>query len=174
VWKIVKNQGQNINNEENSNSIGKSFFEILIVKLLNYASSLVFPFLGPIFDVIQTTSVGVNLNASNVAYSNCDIMNANDNVDSEEKQEFLKSLANSLLKELLRMLLVFAIKEFKKLVANYFTKTALEKAKARAEKIKQKFEIFNKIGEAIETANKAKKYAAAAASLAAILEIKIN
>lgn len=167
----VKNQGQNINNEENSNSMGKSFFEILIGKLLNYISSLLFPFLGPIFDLIQNDPAASGLSPSNVAYSNCDIMNSADdpNQDPAEKQEFLKSLANALLKELLRMLLVFAIKEFKKLIANYFTRTALEKAKAQAEKIKQKYAIFNKLGEAQELADKAKKYAAAAATLAAII-----
>jgi len=171
----VKNTGQRINNEENTNSIGKSFFEILIGKLLNYISSLVFPFLGPIFTLIQNDpnagAGSAGLNSSNVAYSNCEIMNtANDpGQDPKEKQEFLKSLANALLKELLRFLLVFAIKEFKSLVSNYFTRTAIEKQKRKSAKIKQKFAIFEKLGEAQELANKALKYAAAAATLAAIL-----
>jgi len=163
----VKNQGQRINNEQNSNSIGKSFFEILIVKLLNYISSLVFPFLGPIFTAISSDSAAAGLGPSNVAYSNCDIMNSTQ--DPKEKQEFFRSLANALLKELLRMLLVFVIKEFKRLVANYFTRTAIEKQKRRSEKVKQKFAIFDKIGGAAELASKAKKYAAAVATLAAIL-----
>jgi len=168
----VKNTGQRINNEENSNSIGHSFFEIMIGKLLNYISSLVFPFLGPIFAAVNTSSVGGDLNPSNVAYSNCDIMNtANDSSQNpEEKQEFLRSLANALLKELLRFLLVFAIKEFKKLIANYFTRTAIERQKRKSAKIKQKFGIFESAGAALETAGKAKKYAVAAATLATILE----
>lgn len=167
----VKNQGQRINNEENSNSIGKSFFEVLIVKLLNYISSLVSPFLGPIFSLISNDSAAIGLDATNVAYSNCDIMNsANDAAQNpEEKQEFFKSLANALLKELLRVLLVFTIKEFKKLIANYFARTAVEKQKRKAEKIKQKFAIFNKTGQATEALSKAKKYAAAAATLASII-----
>ena len=167
----VKNQAQSINNEENSNAVGHSFFEIMIGKLFNYISSLLFPFLGPIFDLIQTDPAGAGLSASNIAYSNCDIMNSADDPSQspEEKQEFFRSLVNALLKELLRMLLVFAIKEFKKLVANYFTRTAIEKQKQRAEKIKQKYEIFNKLGEAKELADKAKKFAAAAATLASIL-----
>lgn len=168
----VKNTGQRINNEENSNSIGHSFFEIMLGKLLNYISSLVFPFLGPIFAAVQTSSVGGDLNPSNVAYSNCDMMNtANDpGQDPAEKQEFLKSLANALLKELLRLLLVFAIKEFKRLIANYFTRTAIEKQKRKAAKIKQKFGVFESAGAALETANKAAKYAAAAATLSSILQ----
>jgi hypothetical protein len=167
----VKNTGQRINNEENSNSIGHSFFEIMIGKLLNYISSLVFPFLGPIFDVVQATPSGAGLTPSSVAYSNCEIMNTADDPsqDPVEKQEFFKSLANALLKELIRLLLVFAIKEFKRLVSNYFIRTSIEKQKRRAEKIKQKFGIFEKLGEAQELANKAKKYAAAAATLGAIL-----
>lgn len=167
----VKNVGQQINNEQNSNSIGHSFFEIMIFKLFNYISSLVFPFLGPIFSLIQSDPAASGLDASNVAYSNCDIMNSADDPgqNPKEKQEFFKSLVNALLKELLRLLLVFAIKEFKRLVANYFTRTAIERQKRKAEKIKQKFNIFNKLGEAQELADKAKKYAAAAATLAAIL-----
>lgn len=172
----VKNTGQRINNEENANSIGHSFFEIMIGKLLNYISSLVFPFLGPIFALIQNDpnagAGSAGLNASNVAYSNCDIMNtANDpSQDPKEKQEFLRSLANALLKELLRLLLVFAIKEFKKLVVNYFTRTAIERQKRKSQKVKQKFGIFDSSGAALETAGKAKKYAIAAATLATILE----
>lgn len=169
----VKNTGQRINNEENSNSIGHSFFEIMIGKLLNYMSSLLFPFLGPIFSAVNAApnNSGFGLNASNVAYSNCEILNTanNPSQDPKEKQEFFRSLANALLKELLRMLLVFAIKEFKRLVSNYFTRTAIEKQKRKAEKVKLKFGIFEKLGEAKELANKALKYAAAAATLAAIL-----
>lgn len=171
----VKNSGQRINNERNSNSIGKSFFEILIAKLLNYISSLVFPFLDPIFTLIQNDpnagAGSAGLNSSNVAYSNCDIMNsANDpSQNPEEKQEFLRSLANALLKELLRLLLVFAIKEFKRLVSNYFTRTAIEKQKRKSAKIKQKFSIFEKLGESQELASKSLKYAAASATLATIL-----
>lgn len=164
----VKNTGQRINNEENSNSIGKSFFEILIGKLLNYMSSLVFPFLGPIFTAISNDPAAAGLGPSNVAYSNCDIMNTADDVqqDPEEKQEFFRSLANALLRELLRFLLVFVIKEFKRLVANYFARTAIEKQKRRTEKIKLKFEIFSGVG---ESADKAVRYAAAVRSLNSIL-----
>lgn len=168
----VKNQGQRINNEKNSNSIGKSFFEILIAKLMNYISSLVFPFLGPIFTLLSSNApAAAGLSASDVAYRNCDIMNSDGNASEnpKEKQEFFKSLANALLKELLRILLVFVIKEFKKLVANYFARTAIEKQKRKAEKIKQKFAIFNKAGQAAETLDKAKRYAAALSTLSSIV-----
>ena len=168
VVQHVKNQAQQINNEENSNSVGHSFFEILIGKLLNYISSMVFPFLGPIFSVVNATPAGAGLNAGNVAYSNCDIMNTAGNAsqDPEEKQEFFKTLANALLKELLRMLLVFVIKEFKTLVSNYFTRTAIEKQKRKTEKIKLKFAVFKGVG---ESAAKAQKYAAAASTLNGVL-----
>ena len=177
----VKNQGQNINNEQNSNSIGKSFFEIMLAKLLNYISSLVTPFLGPIFSFINNIPSpldlstpppsSANLSASNVAYSNCELSNSANEAGSgaKQKQEFFKSLANALLKELLKMLLAFVIKEFKKLVSNYFAKTEIEKTKIRAEKVKQKFSIFDKLGNAAKTASKARKYAAAASSLASII-----
>jgi len=172
----VRNQGQRINNEENANSIGKSFFEILLGKLLNYISSLVFPFLGPIFSALQNAPAAAGIDATNVAYSNCEIMNSADDPSQnpEEKQEFFKSLAMALLTELLRMLLVFAIKEFKKLVANYFARTALEKQKRRVDKIKQKFAIFDRIGEVAEQAQRVAKYAAALASLTAVLGEVVN
>lgn len=165
----VKNTGQRINNEENSNSIGKSFFEILIEKLLGYISSLVFPFLQPVFDLLINDPAAAGLSAANVAYSNCDISETSSDPaqDPKEKQEFFKTLANALLKELLRFLLVFVIKKFKNLVANYFARTSIEKQKRKTEKIKQKFAVFN--GDAIEKANKASKYASAALTLQGVL-----
>jgi len=166
VVQNVKNQGQQINNEENSNSIGKSFFEILIGKLLNYISTMVFPFLGPVFAAVNSSPAGAGLTAANVAYSNCDIANSAGSPQAEEQQEFFKTLANALLKELIRMLLVFVIKEFKKLVSNYFTRTAIEKQKRKTEKIKLKFEVFKGAG---ESAAKAKRYAAAASTLNGVL-----
>jgi len=164
----VRNQTQNINNEENANSVGKSFYEIMLVKLLNYISSLIFPFLGPIFNLTQGTTAGAGIDASSIAYGTCAIMNSADNPsqDPEQKQAFFKSLANALLKELLRLLLVLAIKEFKRLVANYFARTAIEKQKRRVEKLRQKFQLFQGVS---DTAQKAVKYAAAAAALASIL-----
>lgn len=165
----VKNVGQKINNEQNSNSIGHSFFEIMIGKLFNYISSLVFPFLGPIFTLIQNDPAASGLSPSNVAYSNCEIMNSANSQNSKEKQEFFKSLANALLKELLRLMLVFAIREFKKLVANYFTRIAIEKQKRKSEKIKNKFNIFSKADNINSSSEKAKKYAAATTSLSSIL-----
>lgn len=166
VVQHVKNQTQNINNEENSNSAGKSFYEGLLVKFMNYISSLVFPFLGPIFSVVSATPAGSGIDVDSVVYGNCEIMNSQGAGDSVEKQEFFRSLANALLKELLRLLLVLAIKEFKNLVANYFARTAIEKQKRRADKIKSKFEIFKGIS---DTAKKAVKYAAAVAALVSIL-----
>ena len=169
----VKNSGQRINNEENSNSIGKSFYQILITKFFNYISSLIFPFLDPVFSSISGDSAAIGIDHTNIVYSNCQIMNSEGDLNAKEQQSFFKSLTNSLLKELLRLLLIFAMKEFKRLIANYFTKTAIEKQKRKAEKIKQKFEIFNKLGQAAELASKAQKYTAAVSSLSGILgEIK--
>jgi len=141
----------------------------MIGKLFNYISSLVFPFLGPIFTLIQNDPAASGLSPSNVAYSNCEIMNSANSQNSKENQEFFKSLANALLKELLRLMLVFAIREFKKLVANYFTRIAIEKQKRKSEKIKNKFNIFSKADNINSSSEKAKKYAAATTSLSSIL-----
>lgn len=167
----VQNQTQKINNEQNSNSAGKTFQEILILKLLNYASSLVFPFLGPIFSAISNNPAALGLGPENIAYSNCVISNTSQNQTQnlKEKQEFFRSLANGLLKELLRLMLILVIKEFKKLVSNYFLKTEKEKQKRKAEKIKRKFELFNKSGQDINDMNKVKRYSLASSSLDSIL-----
>ncbi len=168
LTQYVSNQVQNINNESNANSAGKSFLQILIEKLIGYIPTLVSSFLGPIFSVVNSVPVGATLNQNNVSYSACDILDDPGNV---EKKEFSYSLCNALLKELLMLLLLFIIKEFTKLVTNYFKRTALEKAERRAEKLKLKFSIFfNALGEAAATASKAQKYAAALGSLNSILK----
>ncbi len=58
------------------------------------------------------------------------------------------------------------IREFKKLIKNYFARTAQEKLKRKADKIKMKFKIFGKLSDA---ASKAVKFQAALKSLASIL-----
>ena len=63
--------------------------------------------------------------------------------------------------------MLFAIKQFKRLVANYFARTAAEKQKRKLEKAKLKFKIFEKIADA---ADKIEKYQAALSTLKSVLE----
>lgn len=162
----VTNQIQNINNQNNANSGGKSFWQILIEKLLNYISTIVIYFLGPVFSIINTLPNGSGLNINNVCYNPCLIQN---DPEDEDKKAFTKSLANQLLKELLSTLLIYAIREFKKLVKNYFARTAREKIRRKIQETKLKYKIFNKTGDS----DKAIRFRAAAATLSSLL-VNIN
>jgi len=159
----VGNQVQNINSQANRTSGGRSFFEIMIEKMLGYMSVLVTPHLGPVMSSINATSAGANYNQSDLVYSTCDILNDPDNVS---KKTFGKTLANYLYKALLAMMLSMLIREFKKLVANYFRKIAMEKQKRKLDKIRQKFKILD---EAVDKAKKVERYAAALKTLSSIL-----
>ena len=160
----VGNQVQNINTEENRNAGGRSFFEILIERMIGYMSSLVTPLLGPVFSSINATPAGSLHPQSDIVHSTCDILN---NPSDEESKEFGRKLSNQLYKSLLSIILIFVIREFKKLVANYYAKIAIEKQKRKLEKIKHKFKLFD---EALETAQKAQRYATALSSLSSILQ----
>jgi len=161
----VADQVQSINNESNSTKGGKRFSQILIEKLLSFISVLVQPYLGGIFTQINNRQAeDQKVQMADYVYSNCDIANDPEN---ETKKEFAKSLFNSLLKYLLKILLLFAIKQFKRLVANYYARTAAEKQKRKLDKAKLKFKIFEKIADA---ADKVEKYQAALVTLKTILE----
>lgn len=149
----VENRTQQINNQQNSKQVGKGFREILVEKLLSYITTLVIPYMGPIFAFLKTKEATKNLTPENTLYGACAIEAS---PDSSETQAFAKNLTNSLYKELVKGLLIYAIKNFKKLVASYFAKSALEKAKRKADKIKLKFKIF-KGGEDVQGAAKQKK-----------------
>jgi len=162
VVSYVQNRAQQINNQQNSKQVGKTFMEIFVEKLLNYITTLVLPYLGPIFAFLKTRNETINLTPENTLYGTCAI-EANPN--SLETQAFSKALINSLYRELIKSLLLEAIKGFKKLVSAYFAKTALEKMRRKAEKIKLKFKIF-KGSEDLQGAARQKK---ALSSLSGIL-----
>ncbi len=160
----VGNQVQNINSEANKASGGRSFFEIMLEKMMGLMTSLVQPYLGPIFDAIAATPAGANYTQSSIAHSTCDVLNEPDN---PEKKVFGESLANKLLKSLISMMLVFVMREVKKLIANYTAKISLERQKRKLEKIKQKFKMLDDgVTDKIE---KTKKYISALSSLGDLL-----
>jgi len=163
VIQHVGNQVQNINSEANKASGGRSFFEIMIEKMMGYMSSLVAPFLGPVMAGINSTPAGANYVQEDIVYSTCDLLNDPEN---SSKKVFGKSLSNHLYKALLSFMLSTLIREFKKLVANYFAKIALERQKRKLEKIKQKFKVFEDTADKVK---KAERYASALSSLSSIL-----
>lgn len=159
----VGNQVQNINSQANRASGGRSFFEIMIEKLIGYISTLVSPYLGPVMNTIRSTSAGANYVQEDIVYSTCDILN---DPNDTNKSVFGKTMANHLYKALLAIMLTMLIREFKKLVANYFRKIALEKQKRKLDKIRQKFKL---LGDVSEKAEQAERYAKALGPLNTIL-----
>jgi len=161
----VGNRTQQINNEQNSNQAGVSFFQILIEKLLSYITTLVFPYLGPIFSFLKTRPETANFNPNNTLYGSCAINSNN----TPETTAFSSSLMNALLKELLSGMLLFALKEFKKMISAYFARTALERLKRKADKIKLKFKILKEKTENT-AATKIQRFNSALSSLDNILK----
>ena len=159
----VGNQVQNINREENKDSGGRSFFEIMVERMIGYMNTLVAPFLGPVFAGINATPAGSLHPQSDIVHSTCYILN---NPSNQEAKEFGTKLSNQLYKMLLSIMLIFVIREFKKLVENYYSKITVEKQKRKLEKIKHKFKMFDKASEKIQ---KAERYAIALSSLRSIL-----
>lgn len=160
----VNTQVQRINNETNANKGGKIFSQILIEKLLSFIAILVQPYLPSVFASINANlATNSQVAMDQFIFSNCDI--ASDPEDMV-KQSFAKTLFNALLKDLLKLLLLYVIKRFKKLVINYFARTALEKQKRKLEKARLKFKVFSKLGDAAE---KIEKYQAALGTLNSIL-----
>ena len=159
----VQSEAGKINNANNAESVGKSFFEILIGKLLSYITTLIIPHIGPVFSWLATQPAASGVNLSNTVYDNCSLEQNNGN----EQVAFSKSLLNALYIELLKIILLFAIKQFKKMVANYFALSARERQKRKADKIKLKFSLLSGVA---DNASKASKYAAALKSLSSLLD----
>ena len=103
-----------------------------------------------------------------VIFSSCDIANNTSGANSDVQKEFQRSLLNALLKDLLKLLLLFAIKKFKQLVANYFARTALERQQRKVEKLRKKYEVFYAQG--VDAANKIQRYQAALSTLNSIIQ----
>jgi hypothetical protein len=160
----VNNQVQRINNETNANKGGKKFLQILIEKLLAFISALVQPYLPTVFSVINATlPSSQQVSQDDFVFDNCALKNDPQN---DNKKEFAKSLFNALLKDLIKLLLLFVIKKFKQMVANYFARTALEKQKRKLEKAKLRFKVFGQVADA---ADKIQKYQAALSTLSGVL-----
>jgi hypothetical protein len=171
INQYVVEQAQKINNEKNANKVGKSFTQILVESLINSMSTLVQPYLPEVFSVIQSAvEVENNLPAGSVSFptidfvsSMCEINNLTNSNNTEaqkkQKKEFVRSLLNSLLKDLIKLLLVFGIKRFKKFVKNYFATRAILRQKRKAEKSRLKYE--QTLSKVQNTQDKIEKYQAA-------------
>lgn len=181
INQYVVNQTQKINNEKNANKVGKSFLQILVETLISSMSTLIQPYLPNVFSTIQNAViVENNFPAGSVSFptidfvsSMCQINNLTNSTDTyiekKRKKEFTRSLLNSLLKDLIKLLLIFLIKRFKKFVKDYFAKKALEKQKRKAEKARLKYEQTTSKIENFQ--NKAEQYRASISVLTDLLGV---
>ena len=186
INQYVVNQSQKINSEKNSNKVGKSFLQTMVESLINAMATLVQPYLPEVFATISgAITTENNLPSNSVSFptadfvsSMCEINNlpSSGATDTEKKQkkEFVRSLLNSLLKDLIKLLLAYAIKRFKKFVKEYFAKKSLEKQKRKLEKAKLKYaqnlaKINAAKAKAQEAQEKIEKYKAAISVLTDLL-----
>jgi hypothetical protein len=178
INQYVVNQSQKINSEKNSNKVGKSFLQTIVESLISAISTLVQPYLPEVFATISSAvTTENNLPSNSVSFptidfvsSMCEINNLPSSgateTEKKQKKEFVRSLLNSLLKDLIKLLLAYAIKRFKKFVKEYFAKKAKERQKRKMEKNKLKYEqnlakINKAKAQAKETQEKIQKYQAA-------------
>jgi hypothetical protein len=178
INQYVVNQSQKINNEKNSNKVGKSFLQIMVESLINAISTLVQPYLPEVFATISgAVTAENNLPSGSVSFptaefvaSMCEInalpSSSATETEKKQKKEFVRSLLNSLLKDLIKLLLAYAIKRFKKFVKQYFAQKAIERQKRKIEKAKLKYaqrlaQINKAKAEAEEAKEKVEKYQAA-------------
>lgn len=162
----VQSTTQQINNEENATNAGKSFKFILVEKFLSNITNLVFPYVGGLIGAIQPTlPSGSVVSSASLVTNTCEILNGTST--DLNKKVFGETLVNQLYRILLQLLLSTALREFKKLTKNYFSRIATEKAKRKVEKIKARFSL---VTDAAEQARKAAAYAQALGSLSSILQ----
>ena len=161
----VESTAQQINNQQNAKSGGKTFMQILIEKLISNITNLVQPFIQPLLGAISPQFPdGFSPQVDDLVTNTCEVLN--ESSPNPNKKAFGETLANRLYKLLVNMLLIIAIREFKKLVRNYFARIARERGKRKLEKIKARFAM---VDGAAEEARKAVAFAKASASLAAVL-----
>jgi hypothetical protein len=168
VGNVVTAEAQRINSPENANAVRRSFFEIIVDKVINLITVAIEPYTKIIFGAAATASGNPNITASTFIPSPCDIRTscaAGENSEEfKKKTAFNKSLMNSILAMLLSIILEKLIKEVKKIIKNYVLKKAQDAIKR---KIGKRTFISD---EAIEKAEKAKKFALATAGLVDIFK----
>ena len=147
---FMQNEVQAQRNAADGNQVKKSFFQILMDKILQYISVAfsVNPLIGEVFSFInrELSKTGQpNVNPSEILSSPCEITSACKSEDKEEfkkKSAFSQSLIDSLYALVLSMLLEKLLSEIKPKIKKLIQEKALEKIiKLR----KRMLERFNKL-----------------------------
>lgn len=188
----IQNEVSRQNVPENNSSSSKTFFEGFIEQLLNLISTIVAPFVDPIFKTINSignpfhtkknvdgtqTDTPLQVTQDMVVATPCDIyneglkqMNKQPN-NSSNLSAFLHFLLNAVLGLLLSILLAELIKEIKKLLQNVVAKKAEDLAKRIITQRLAEFEAF--FGAASAEAQRLAKLASALGKLKPILQMII-
>lgn len=144
-------QTQRINNSRNRESAGQSFFEILVQTLISNMASIISPIISTSFQNYQPQLSQINnstgIAPEDLAYSTCTVMNS-PNVESTNT--FGRSICNDLYQLLISIMVIFVLREVKKISISYFAKSKIERQKRRAERIRRRFGILGNIEENYE------------------------
>ena len=150
----VGKETQRINNQQNVNSIKKSFLQILVEKIINLLIVVIKPYLQFVFDKINLQPTNLNLNIDDFIPSPDELKTLSSDPNNEDlfnkKQEFAKGTLNSLYAILLAMLLKALIREIKKLIKNALAKKAAIKAQSKLKRLRSIQEKTNDVTGKVE------------------------
>ncbi len=155
----VGTETQRINNQENVNSVKKSFLQILVEKILNLLVISIVPYLTGLTNQINAQT-GINSTVLGLISSPLQLKNLykSDPQQFDKKSEFTSVMINALYALLLSIILKELIVQVKKLIKNAIAKRA-------ANKLQNRFKRFSKakssITGGVDTLNKAKRAAEA-------------
>jgi hypothetical protein len=163
VNNTVTAEAQRINSPENSNSVRKSFMQILIEKIINLTTVAIQPYLPGIVNIVNSGPNGnLGVTANDFSPSPCDIrtMCVGDDVNFKKKSAFLDAMMNSIYAYLLSVIIQRLIKELKILIKKYILQKAQDRIKRKLAKRKflsdeslQKLEKAEKFAEATKKLN---------------------
>jgi len=165
VVNYTQGEIQKINNEKNAATGGKNFHRIMLEKLLSNITTLVSPHIVPVFNYITSQPGGIQLSLSDFIQPTCTVAENCGSSTSGVDHAFAFELSNEMYRELVSVILIFTIKEFKSFAVNYLKRLAIERAIRKAEKLKSQF----KFGSITGAAGRLRKYKTALSSLSSIV-----
>jgi hypothetical protein len=161
VGNHVSNETQRINSPSNSNSVKKSFLQILVEKIINLITPSIEPHLGAAFLKINSGPNGnLGVTPQSVLSNPCEIRDlcGSNEAQFQKKSVFMSTIMNLMFAMVCSIMLRQLIKQIKKLIANALAKKAKAKLQRKLEKQKQRAEILDS---AQDVTNAAKKSSAA-------------
>ena len=165
---FVQNEVQAQRNAQDANEVKKSFFQLLIDKILQYVSVAfsVSPEIESVFSFINielAKSGQPNISPAEFLSSPCDITNACKSGDKEEfkkKSAFSQSLIDSLYALVLSMILEKLLSELKIKIRKLIQEKAKEKILKLRKRLLEKFKALDSLDKVSNVASKAASFKA--------------